>query len=53
MKHNVYDVWKSIFWKVHNGHKSENYRKKYLGSQYVCINNLKNGLKWMISFNKI
>jgi hypothetical protein len=45
MKHTAYDVWKSIFWKVHNGYKSENFRRKYLGSQYVYIINIKNGLK--------
>jgi hypothetical protein len=45
MKHIVYDVRTSIFWKVHNGHKSEKYRRKYLGSQYVCIINIKNGFK--------
>jgi hypothetical protein len=68
IKHIIYDMWKPRFkkWyfilfscalqieislKVHNGHKNEELEKNIL-EQYVCIMNMKNGVKQIITFNK-
>jgi hypothetical protein len=40
-----------IFYKIHNGHKNEKLKQKFK-EQYICIINIKNGVKLMISFNK-
>ncbi len=37
--------------KIHNGHKNEKL-EKLIQEQYICIINIKNGVKPMISFNK-
>jgi hypothetical protein len=53
-------MWKSKFnkkyfilfsLKIHNEHKNEEL-KKYIEEKYVCIMNMKNGVKSIVAFNK-